>query len=77
MFVDIGQWSVQVSNIFIVRVHVFDLTNLKDEKRRNVGKLNNELNMANQPCRSPFRVVCRHNRTLKEPPCAYSANNHR
>jgi hypothetical protein len=26
---------------------VFDLTNLKGEKRRNVGKLNNELNI---PC---------------------------
>ena len=34
--------------------HVFDLTNLKVEKRRNVGKLNNELNIVNQPCRSPF-----------------------
>jgi hypothetical protein len=28
--------------------HVFDLINLKDEKRRNVGKLNNELNIVNQ-----------------------------
>ena len=28
--------------------HVFDLTNLKGEKRRNVGKLNNELNTVNQ-----------------------------
>ena len=28
--------------------HVFDLTNLKGEKRRNVGKLNNELNIVNQ-----------------------------
>jgi hypothetical protein len=28
--------------------HVFDLTNLKDEKRRNVEKLNNELNIVNQ-----------------------------
>jgi hypothetical protein len=27
---------------------VFDLINLKDEKRRNVGKLNNELNIVNQ-----------------------------
>jgi hypothetical protein len=27
---------------------VFDLTNLKGEKRRNVGKLNNELNIVNQ-----------------------------
>jgi hypothetical protein len=28
--------------------HVFDLTNLKGEKRRNVGKLKNELNIVNQ-----------------------------
>ena len=28
--------------------HVCDLTNLKGEKRRNVGKLNNELNIVNQ-----------------------------
>jgi hypothetical protein len=28
--------------------HVLDLTNLKGEKRRNVGKLNNELNIVNQ-----------------------------
>ena len=28
--------------------HVFDLTNLKGEKRRNVGKLNNEFNIVNQ-----------------------------
>jgi hypothetical protein len=28
--------------------HVFDLTNLKGERRRNVGKLNNELNIVNQ-----------------------------
>ena len=28
--------------------HVCDLTILKDEKRRNVGKLNNELNIVNQ-----------------------------
>ena len=28
--------------------HVFDLTNLKGEKRRNVGKLNNELIIVNQ-----------------------------
>ena len=28
--------------------HVFDITNLKGEKRRNVGKLNNELNIVNQ-----------------------------
>ena len=28
--------------------HMFDLTNLKGEKRRNVGKLNNELNIVNQ-----------------------------
>jgi hypothetical protein len=27
---------------------VFDLTNLKGEKRRNVGKLNNEFNIVNQ-----------------------------
>jgi hypothetical protein len=47
--------------------HVFDLTNLKGEKRRNVGKLNNELNIVNQPCRSTLPK-------LKEPPCAYSAN---
>ena len=58
--------------------HVFDLTiNLKGEKKRNVGKLNNELNIVNQPCRSPFLVVCKHYRKLKEPPCPYSANNHR
>jgi hypothetical protein len=37
--------------------HVFDLTNLKGEKRRNVGKLNNELNIVNQPCRSPSAPV--------------------
>ena len=28
--------------------HVFDLTNLKGKKRRNVGKLNNELSIVNQ-----------------------------
>jgi hypothetical protein len=28
--------------------HVFDLTNLKCEKRRNVGKLNNKLSIVNQ-----------------------------
>jgi hypothetical protein len=28
--------------------HVFDLTNLKGEKRRNIGKLNNELIIVNQ-----------------------------
>ena len=28
--------------------HVFDLTHLKGEKRGNVGKLNNELNIVNQ-----------------------------
>jgi hypothetical protein len=28
--------------------HVFDLTNLKGEKRRNVGKLNNDFNIVNQ-----------------------------
>jgi hypothetical protein len=28
--------------------HVFDLTNLKGEKRRNVGKLNNKLSIVNQ-----------------------------
>ena len=28
--------------------HVFDLTNLKGEKRRNIGKPNNELNIINQ-----------------------------
>jgi hypothetical protein len=27
---------------------VFDHTNLKGEKRRNIGKLNNELNIVNQ-----------------------------
>jgi hypothetical protein len=27
--------------------------------------------------RSPFLVVCEHYRKLKEPPCLYSANNHR
>ena len=47
MFVNIGQWRVQVSNVFIA-THVFDLTNLRGEKRRNVGKLNNELNIVNQ-----------------------------
>ena len=57
--------------------HVFDLTNLKGEKKRNVGKLNNELTIINQPCRSPFLVVCKHYRKLKEPACPYSANNHR
>ena len=46
MFVSIGQWSVQVSNVFTVPT--FDLTNLKGEKRRNVGTLNNELNIVNQ-----------------------------
>ena len=51
-----GQWSVQVSNIFIVP-HVFDLTNLKGEKRRNVGNLNNELNIVNQPCRSTLPEI--------------------
>jgi hypothetical protein len=38
-------------NIFVACfhcTHVFDLTNLKGEKRRNVGKLNNELNIVNQ-----------------------------
>jgi hypothetical protein len=57
--------------------HVFYLTILNGGKRRNVGKLNNELNTVNQPCRSPFLVVCKHYRKFKEPPCAYSANNHR
>ena len=28
--------------------HVFDLNNLKGEKRRNVGKLNNKLSIVNQ-----------------------------
>jgi hypothetical protein len=28
--------------------HVFDLTNLKGEKRRNVGKLNNKLSIVSQ-----------------------------
>jgi hypothetical protein len=28
--------------------HVFDLANLKGEKRRNVGKVKNELNIVNQ-----------------------------
>ena len=28
--------------------HVFDLSNLKGEKRGNVGKLNNELSIVNQ-----------------------------
>jgi hypothetical protein len=28
-------------------------------------------------CRTPFLVVCKHYRKLKEPPCAYSPNNHR
>ena len=37
--------------------HVFDLTNLKGEKRRNVGKLNNELNIVNQPCRSTLPEI--------------------
>ena len=56
MFVNIGQWSVQVSNVFIVPT-CFDLTNLKGEKRRNVGKLNNELNIVNQPCRSTLPEI--------------------
>jgi hypothetical protein len=30
-----------------------------------------------ETCRSPFLVVCKHYRKLEEPPCAYSANNHR
>ena len=29
-------------------IFLFGLTNLKGEKRRNVGKLNNELNIVNQ-----------------------------
>jgi hypothetical protein len=57
--------------------HVFDLTNLKCEKRRNVGKLDNELNIVNQLVDLQFLVVCKHYWKLKEPPCAYSANNHR
>jgi hypothetical protein len=36
---------------------VFDLTNLKGEKRRNVGKLNNELNIVNQPCRTTLPEI--------------------
>jgi hypothetical protein len=28
--------------------HMFDLTNLKGEKRRNVGKLNNELSIVSR-----------------------------
>jgi hypothetical protein len=35
-------------NIAKRNITTFDLTNLKDEKRRNVGKLNNELNIVNQ-----------------------------
>jgi hypothetical protein len=57
--------------------HVFYLTNLKGEKRRNVGKLNNEINIVKSTCRSPLLVVCKHYRKWKEPPCAYSTNNHR
>jgi hypothetical protein len=37
--------------------NVFDLTNLKGEKRRNVGKLNNELNIVNQPCRTTLPEI--------------------
>jgi len=39
MFVNIGQWSVHVSKVFMVPI--------KGEKRRNVRKLNNELNIVN------------------------------
>ena len=74
MFLNIGQCSgVKCFHC----THVFDLTNLKGEKRRNVGKLNKELNIVNQPCRSPFLVGCKHYRKLKERSCAYSANDHR
>jgi hypothetical protein len=49
MFVSIDQWSVQVSNVFIVPTCLTLLIkNLKGEKRRNIGKLNNELNIVNQ-----------------------------
>jgi hypothetical protein len=51
--------------------YMFDLTNLKGEKRRNVGKLNNELNIVISTCRSPFLVVCKHYQKLKELPCTY------
>jgi hypothetical protein len=43
MFVNIGS-GVKCFHC----IHVFDLTNLKGEKRRNLGKLNNELNIVNQ-----------------------------
>jgi hypothetical protein len=49
--------------------HVFDLTNLKDEKRRNVGKLNNELNIVNQLVDLHFLLFVNITK-LKEPPCA-------
>jgi hypothetical protein len=39
---------------------VFDLTNLKGEKRRNVGKLNNELNIVNQSTRFFVRAALFH-----------------
>jgi hypothetical protein len=35
----------RVKNHHFKSTHVFDLTNLKGEKRRNVRKLNNELNI--------------------------------
>jgi hypothetical protein len=50
--------SLQANNLTSLSPYATDLTNLKGEKRGNVGKLNNELNIVNQPCRSPFLVVC-------------------
>ena len=45
--------------------HVFDLTNLKGEKRRNVGKLNNELNIVNQLVDLHFLLFVNITRNLK------------
>jgi hypothetical protein len=70
-------WSMERSGVKCFHcTHMFDLTNLIGEKRRNVGKLNNELNIVNQLIDLHF-LLCKHYRKLKEPPCAYSANNHR
>jgi hypothetical protein len=46
-------WGRQLKNRVVrvtVKKHIFllGLTNVKGEKRRNVGKLNNELNIVNQ-----------------------------
>jgi hypothetical protein len=42
--------------------HVFDLTNLKGEKRRTVGKLNNKLSIVNQ-LKLPIDAFYRENRS--------------